>query len=311
MSDAALQVLAALVLAGAAVAVLVGLRGPQRRAADVLSRRARGGGAARVGGVASTLPRKRLPAWPLRSAAGLGGVAGACGLLLDGPVLAVLSAGGAVLLVRAAGRRSRQAAEQQERERAVEACLALAAELRAGRSPADALDEAAGVASGATALALQRGAGAAALGGDVAAALLAGDRSGDRSALLAGDRSGDRAADRSADPRLLRALAACWEICASAGTGLATAVDRLADGLAADRDARRALEAELAGPRATAGLLAVLPLAGIGLAASLGADPLRVLLHTPLGVACLAGGILLDLLGLVWTRRLVEHALRA
>ena len=71
---------------------------------------------------------------------------------------------------------------------------------------------------------------------------------------------------------------------------------------------RRAVEAELAGPRATAGLLAVLPLGGLLLAAGLGADPVHQLLHTPLGAACAVLGVGLDLLGLAWTARLVRRA---
>jgi hypothetical protein len=89
---------------------------------------------------------------------------------------------------------------------------------------------------------------------------------------------------------------------------LAAAVDRLEEGLRADQVLRQALAAELAGPRATAGLLAVLPAVGLLLAAALGADPLQVLLHTPLGLVCLVAGVGLDALGVVWTTRLVARA---
>ena len=109
-------------------------------------------------------------------------------------------------------------------------------------------------------------------------------------------------------PEVLRALAACWTVCAASGSGLATAVEQLGEGLRADQERRRAVEAELAGPRATAGLLAVLPVAGLLLATGLGADPAGVLLHTPLGLACLTGGLLLDGLGLLWTGRMVARA---
>jgi tight adherence protein B len=112
-------------------------------------------------------------------------------------------------------------------------------------------------------------------------------------------------------PELLRALAACWTVCSSSGSGLATAVERLEEGLRAEQARRRAVDAELAGPRATAALLAVLPLAGMVLATGLGADPVAMLLHTPLGLVCLSGGLLLDALGLWWTARLVARAGRA
>jgi hypothetical protein len=45
----------------------------------------------------------------------------------------------------------------------------------------------------------------------------------------------------------------------------------------------------------------VLPAVGLLLAAALGADPLQVLLHTPLGLVCLVAGVGLDALGGLWT----------
>jgi len=109
-------------------------------------------------------------------------------------------------------------------------------------------------------------------------------------------------------PEVLRALAACWTVCAGSGSGLAVAVERLEEGLRAEQAQRRAVDGELAGPRATAGLLAVLPAGGVLLAVGLGADPLSVLFTTPLGLTCLAVGLGLDALGLWWTGRLVAGA---
>lgn len=62
--------------------------------------------------------------------------------------------------------------------------------------------------------------------------------------------------------------------------------------------------AEAAGATATAAILAALPVAGLGLGAMLGADPLRVLLHTPLGAVCAVGGIVCQLAGVTWVVRL-------
>jgi tight adherence protein B len=214
--------------------------------------------------------------------------------ILLGPVVALLLSAGALALRRTAAVRRRTVARRAERRRAVEACATLAGELRAGRSPAAALTVAAELAGGPSRDVLLSAAAAARLGGDVAGALLPAD------APVSGP--------ATAVPEVLRALAACWTVCAASGSGLAAAIDRLEEGLRADQDRRRAVEAELAGPRATAGMLAVLPFAGLLLATGLGADPAHVLLHTPLGLVCLAGGLFLDGLGLLWTGRLVARA---
>ena len=202
------------------------------------------------------------------------------------PALILLAAGAGAGRLRAT--RAEAAARRLERSRAVEACAALAAELRSGRAPADALAAAAALASGPSRTALAAAAGAARLGGDAATAL--------------------RPLDGTAVPEVLRSLAACWTVCAGSGSGLAAAVERLEEGLRADQAQRRAVEAELASPRATAGLLAVLPVTGLLLAAGLGADPVHILLATPLGLACLVGGLLLDAAGLWWTGRLLARA---
>lgn len=215
-------------------------------------------------------------------------------LLVVGLVPAVLAAAAAVAGRRWQTGRQRAAARERERARAVEACAALAAELRSGRAPDQALMVAAELACGPSARSLAAAAAAARLGGDVAAAL--------RPEPPVPGSTG------TAVPEVLRALSACWTVCANTGSGLASAVERLEQGLRAQAAQRRAVQAELAGPRATAGLLAVLPLAGLVLAAGLGADPLRVLLHTPLGLVCLVTGLGLDLLGVLWVGRLVARA---
>jgi tight adherence protein B len=66
--------------------------------------------------------------------------------------------------------------------------------------------------------------------------------------------------------------------------------------------------AQAAGAQATAWLLAALPAGGIALGYAIGADPLRVLLHTPLGVGCTAGAITLQVAGLAWADRLIRPA---
>jgi hypothetical protein len=160
-----------------------------------------------------------------------------------------------------------------------------------GPSAAAALEVAADVCVGPTRDALRAGAAAAALGGDVAAAL--------------------EGATDSAVPGMLRGLAACWTVCASTGSGLAAAVERLGEAERAAADQRRAVEVELAGPRATARMLALLPAVGLLMAGGLGAQPLAFLLGSPVGRVCLLLGVGLEVLGLRWTARLAAAAARS
>jgi tight adherence protein B len=264
-----MTVLAPVLFAGAAAGVLVGVPAPSRL--DVL-----GVGTGRV----SATTR-------LRHVGPLAAVA-ATGIVL-GPAAAGLAA-----LLAGVGRRGwarRQAARARALERgtAVEALAVLGAELRAGRTPTEAFEAAAGVATGSLSGTFAAAATGARFGADPGAVLL-------------------RSAGASAVPEVLCGLATCWQVCSATGSSLAAAIDRLAEGLRADRAQRLAVEAELAGPRATAALLALLPVAGIALAAGLGARPLHVLLHTGLGLGCLAVGVGLDLLGLWWTGRIVAAA---
>lgn len=262
-------------LAAASAAVLVALPSPGRlRLTRVTDGR--------------VLSSRRLPFAQGGGALLLVGAVAAAAILV-GAVPAGLAVIGWLLGRRWQRRRHRRRAVEAERAGAVQACGVLAAELSAGRMPADALAAAAQVAAGPVRDALRAAAAAAALGGDVPAALAT-------------------AAPASAVSPALRALAACWTVCATSGAGLAASVRRLEEGLRADQAQRRAVDAELAGPRATAVLLAALPAAGLLMAAGLGADPVHVLLHTTVGLVCLVLGLSLDALGLLWTGRLVARA---
>ncbi|MBW8482913.1 type II secretion system F family protein [Actinomadura sp. PM05-2] len=106
----------------------------------------------------------------------------------------------------------------------------------------------------------------------------------------------------------LRLLAACWQVCAERGGALATVLEGLATALRAEEAQRQEVATQLAGPRATARMVALLPLMGLGLGAALGAHPLAFLLGTPPGWGCLVAGTALDLAGLLWTRRLARNA---
>lgn len=231
---------------------------------------------------------------PLRSSwqlplTGVPVLAASVGLLVGLP--AALAAGlVAAACVQARRRQRATRAAAAERAGAVEAVAVLTAELRAGRSPGHALAAAAAVSEGPFAAAVAGAARAVHVGAEPAQLL--------------------RGAGGSAAGEALRGLAACLQVCQGSGGSLARATDTVATALRAEQEHRLAVETEVAGPRATALMLSALPLAGILLAAGLGARPLHVLLHTTIGGCCLVLGVLLDLIGLWWTERLVARALQ-
>lgn len=85
----------------------------------------------------------------------------------------------------------------------------------------------------------------------------------------------------------------------------------LIDALAADLSEQIAADAEragqVAGPRMSGYVMAVLPLLGLALGLGMGADPFRVLLLTPVGNILLLVGVLLTCTGLLWSARIVRH----
>lgn len=204
----------------------------------------------------------------------------------SGVRILVLSSGAlvaAIVVARlASGSRLRRTRRQRQLV-VIEFCDALAAEMQAGA--------AAGVAAERASRSwpeLASVASAARLGGDLAQALR----------------------ERAAVPGFegLRAVAAAWEVAVHSGAVLAGVLDRVVAGLRADDEARAEVTAALGPPRATAKMLAVLPVFGLALGASMEARPLQFLLHTNVGVACLAAGVALALGGVLWVERLATSA---
>lgn len=112
--------------------------------------------------------------------------------------------------------------------------------------------------------------------------------------------------DSPADRRLADLAAAVWRLAERTGAPAADLVERIEADARADDRSRATAAAQAAGAQATALLLAALPVGGIGLGYSVGADPLQVLLHTPLGAACAVGAVLLQSAGLLWADRLAN-----
>ncbi len=169
--------------------------------------------------------------------------------------------------------------------RVLEACATLTAELAAGQPPAAALRQAAQEWPH-----LEPAAEAASLGADVPTALRA----------LA-------AAPGTAD---LALVGAAWQVAHQAGLGLTGALTLVRDDLRAMRETRRVVASELASARATARLVAVLPVGVLVMGSGAGGDPVGFLVHQPLGWACVAGGLALLLAGLGWVEAIAARAER-
>jgi tight adherence protein B len=88
-------------------------------------------------------------------------------------------------------------------------------------------------------------------------------------------------------------------------------LERLSESMDADDELRRELDAAMAGPRATMVMLGGLPLLGLALGEAVGAHPLRLLLHQPLGWGLLTLAAILDTAGVIATRAIARSALRA
>ncbi|MCG5472940.1 hypothetical protein LADH09A_000820 [Micromonospora sp. LAH09] len=104
--------------------------------------------------------------------------------------------------------------------------------------------------------------------------------------------------------RLRQLTSAAVRLADRTGAPLAELVERIeADARATDRGLAAAA-AQAAGARATAWLLAALPVGGIALGYGIGVDPVAVLLHSRVGGACAVLAVALQVVGLLWAERL-------
>lgn len=193
---------------------------------------------------------------------------------------------GLILAARALrAQRARRREASQMSVRVLETCEVLAAELAAGQPPGAALDRAAeawptlaGVAE------------AFRVGSDVPGALR-------RISAQPG------AAD-------LRLVAAAWQVAHRAGHGLGQAVEQVATGLRSAQSSRRIVQGELASARATARLVAGLPIVAWAMGSGAGGDPWGFLFGQPVGLACLVAGLACGFAGLWWIEAIAHDVER-
>lgn len=104
-----------------------------------------------------------------------------------------------------------------------------------------------------------------------------------------------------------RALGAAWRVATICGAPLAAALRSFAEALRDREAARRDIEVALAGPRATARIVMLLPLVAVLLGLLMGVD-LVATVSTPIGAGCLVVGVLLIVAARRWMRRLLRAA---
>jgi tight adherence protein B len=199
------------------------------------------------------------------------------------PLVAGLAAACAATAV-VVRRRARRADVEEERVAALtEALSALAAELRSGRP----LEEAA-----------------------AAAGAACGDRAGAEAVVRAVRAPASfpaPAADAAVWDAAVARVAAAVRLSVRTGCSLAAVVGAVEDDLRARRRHRLDLRSALAGPRASAALLAGLPVLALLMGSGVGADPWRVLTTTGTGQVLLVLGVALEAAGLAWSARLVAR----
>lgn len=237
-------------------------------------------------------PRRSRPAgpprWLIGSATAAAAVVAATLLPITVVVAALLLAGTVTLRRRRTAGRVRGEAESAALQGALDV---LAGELRAGAHPVVAFETAAGEAPDDVAGALRAVAARARLGVDVAGGLR-------------------DAAETSAVPNQWSRLAVCWELAHRHGLPIATLM-RTAhrEFVERGRFASR-VDAGLAGARATAAVLAGLPVLGMALGELVDADPITLLCSGGAGGVLLVVGTALACAGVRWSDRITGRAAR-
>ena len=227
-----------------------------------------------------------------------GGLVGAAALaVLMGPaglLAAAAVTGTAVLLVR-------RALRDRSRRTALIDILAglrmLSRELRAGAEPAVAARNAASAARGDGAVVLRT----------LAEMARSDDRSAQAPGAATGGMLGSLATDRPPVVQVSARLRSGWLLTRRHGVAFTPLIDALAADLAEQIAADAERSGEVAGPRTSGYVMALLPVLGLALGAGMGADPVRVLVASSLGNILMLVGISLTCAGLLWSDRIVRQ----
>lgn len=111
-----------------------------------------------------------------------------------------------------------------------------------------------------------------------------------------------------AEAEELRRLGNVWALAENHGIPLATLLEKARDRIDTAQRHRAATQSSLAGPQSTALVLAVLPVAGIGMGMLMGANPVKFLTTTSLGGVLLLVGTALTCTGILISHVIVARA---
>ena len=235
--------------------------------------------------------------------------AGSLGAWLGGPgggLAGLLVAGLATRQWRSARQRGRHSGELAT---LLEAVAVMTAELRTGAHPAAAARVAAESISSASAASARwwpvGGArtGQGATVGRVLGSVAAGARLGAPVPILL-------ARHAEAEPEIggeLTQLSAAWAMADRHGIALAELLETVRADLESRSRMAGQIGSQLAGPRSTAAVLAVLPVLGVLLGQGIGANPWRVLTATMAGQLLLVLGTVLTCAGVLWSGRITTN----
>jgi tight adherence protein B len=98
-----------------------------------------------------------------------------------------------------------------------------------------------------------------------------------------------------------------WLLTSRHGVAFAPLIDAFAADLSEQIAADSARSGEVAGPRMSGYVMALLPVLGLALGAGMGADPVHVLLASSVGKILLLIGTSLTCVGLLWSDRIVRR----
>ncbi|MGH3639508.1 MAG: type II secretion system F family protein [Mycobacterium sp.] len=233
-------------------------------------------------------PARRAPrrAW-LRIAS----VAGALVLALVAPPAATVASAVVVATFAMRRRGSRGRARRARESAALQGALSvLVGELRVGAHPVVAFESAAAEVDGAVATSLRAVAARARLGADVAAGLRS-------------------VAGRSPLSGHWERLSVCWHLAQTQGLAIVALVRAAQRDIVERERFASTVAAGMAGARATAAILAGLPVLGVALGQLIGAEPVRFLLSDGAGGWLLMIGVTLACAGLWWSDRITSQVI--